>query len=311
MRDYAKVVPTFWTGDTGKALRKRGSEAMVVGLYLMSSPISNMLGLYYQPILYMAHETGLGLEGARKGLEGAIAAGFCRYDEESEMVWIPEMAKYQIASELKATDNRCAGIQKDYDALPVNPFLGEFFDKYQTAFHLTKKRGCEAPVKPLPSQEQEQEQEQKQDSLGAIAPLSPASPTTLDLLPPLTLDGTPDQPPALPPCPLKQLVAMYAARLPELPKPRYELWKDGEGAEAMRQRWKWLLSTEATRDDGSRYATTTAEGLEWFGRFFDSVAASDLLMGRKGAWRADLAWLMKRGNFTKVVQGNYVNRETV
>ena len=165
MRDYAKLVPTFWTGDTGKALRKRGSEAMVVGLYLMSSPISNMLGLYYQPILYMAHETGLGLEGARKGLEGAIACGFCSYDEDSEMVWVPEMAKYQIASELKAADKRCTGIQKDYEALPVNPFLGEFFDKYQAAFHLTKRRGTQAPCDTLRSQEQEQEQEQDSPSL--------------------------------------------------------------------------------------------------------------------------------------------------
>lgn len=145
---------------------------------------------------------------------------------------------------------------------------------------------------------------------GADAPLSPAAQPTGDEQPQLTLTGEPDAPPETPPCPLKQLVGMYAARLPELPKPRYELWKDGEGAEAMRQRWKWLLSTEATRDDGSRYATTAAEGLDWFSRFFDSVAGSDLLMGRKSAWRADLAWLMKRANFTKVVQGNYVNRET-
>lgn len=176
MRDYAKIVPTFWTGKTGKALRARGSEALIVGMYLLSSPHSNMLGLYYQPILYLAHETGLGLEGAKKGLQGAIEAGFCAFDEASEMVWVYEMAGYQIASELKASDNRCAGIQKDYDALQDNPFLGDFFDKYQGAFHLTSRRdsGEEveapsiAPPKPLRSQEQEQEQEQEKDT--PIAP---------------------------------------------------------------------------------------------------------------------------------------------
>ena len=61
MREYAKLAPTLWTGETGKALRKKGPEALIVAVYLMSSPHSNMLGLYYQPVMYMAHETGLGI----------------------------------------------------------------------------------------------------------------------------------------------------------------------------------------------------------------------------------------------------------
>ncbi len=171
MRDYAKLVPTFWTGKTGKALKARGSEAVIVAMYLMSSPHSNMLGLYYQPVLYMAHETGLGIEGASKGLQGAIEAGFCDFDEESEMVWVFEMAGYQIDSELMPKDKRCIGIQKEFEALPDNPFSGDFYEKYKAAFHLTearilnssfgKKEGSsQAPSKPLRSQEQEQEQEQ-------------------------------------------------------------------------------------------------------------------------------------------------------
>ncbi|MGZ0008642.1 hypothetical protein [Burkholderia gladioli] len=163
MRDYAKVAPKFWTSGTGKEIRARGSEGVIVALYLMSSPHSNMLGLYYQPKLYMAHETGLGIEGASKGLTACVEAGFCAFDEASEMVWVFEMASYQIADELKAADRRCVGIQKDYEALPNCPFLGEFFDRYQEAFHLKSKRivdaPSEAPSKPHRSQEQEQEQE--------------------------------------------------------------------------------------------------------------------------------------------------------
>ena len=162
MRDYSKVESKMWHGKTMKALRK-SPEGLVVALYLMTSPSSNMLGLYAQPILYMAYETGLGEEGARKGLQSCIEAGFCSYDEESEFVFVHEMACYQIASELKAADLRCKGIQKDYEALPDNPFLGAFYERYADVFHLTKARGIEAPSKPLRSQEQEQEQEQEQD----------------------------------------------------------------------------------------------------------------------------------------------------
>lgn len=167
MRDYAKVGPKFWTGKTGKAIRARGSEAVIVALYLMTSPHSNMLGLYYQPILYMAHETGLGIEGASKGLAGCIDAGFCSFDEASEMIWVHEMAAYQISPSLKPGDKRCAGIQKDYDGLPSCPFLADFFDKYCASFNLKTRRSsegaCGAPSKPLRSQEQEQEQEQEKE----------------------------------------------------------------------------------------------------------------------------------------------------
>jgi hypothetical protein len=169
MREYAKLSPTFWTGATGRALRRRGSEAVVMALYMVSSPHSNMLGLFYQPMMYAAHETGLGIEGASKGLDECIACGFCRYDPDTEMVWVLEMAAWQIAEQLTQADKRCKGIQKDYDALPNNPFLGDWFDRYKAAFHLKTRREFEpedgppdeAPLKPHRSQEQEQEQEQE------------------------------------------------------------------------------------------------------------------------------------------------------
>ncbi|MNV75954.1 hypothetical protein D3C71_1692810 [compost metagenome] len=117
----------------------------------------------------------------------------------------------------------------------------------------------------------------------------------------------------MPPCPHAKLLALFAKAVPELPQPRRELWEDSAGAEAMRQRWKWLLTaTRSTDDDrnGQRYATNAAEGIEWFRLFFDQVAASDFLTGRSGKWKnCDLSWLMKRENFSKVIQKNYINKE--
>jgi uncharacterized protein YdaU (DUF1376 family) len=143
---------------------------------------------------------------------------------------------------------------------------------------------------------------------GADAPLSPAMLTTV--LPPRSESDKPEDHAVTPICPLKQIVGVFAAKCPTLPKPRYEMWKDSAAAEAMRQRWKWLLSADAVREDGSRYATTPAEALDWFGRFFDAAHESDFLSGRSGSWKhCDLGWLMKRENFMKVVQGNYTNKE--
>jgi hypothetical protein len=167
MRDYSKVSPQFWIGKTGKALRKQGAEAVVVGMYLMTGPNSNMLGLYYLDMPTIAHQTGLGFEGACKGLQGAIDAGFCAYDHEAEVVWVYEMAAYQIAPQLKPDDKRCIGVQNEYNDLPENEHLRGFYEKYAKAFHMSFMRNSassmQAPSKPLASQEQEQEKEQEQE----------------------------------------------------------------------------------------------------------------------------------------------------
>jgi hypothetical protein len=156
LRDYAKVAGTFWTGATGRALKSKGKDAVIVGLYLMTCPNSNMLGLYWLPRLYIEHETGLGSEGASEGLARAIEVGFCEYDEASEVVWVKEMAAYQIADTLKSDDNRCKGIQREYDQLPENPYLARFYERYGVPFHMTAcrgkqkglRRGLQAPTKP-------------------------------------------------------------------------------------------------------------------------------------------------------------------
>lgn len=167
MRDYATVSPQFWLGKTGRELRKHGAEAQVVSFYLMTSPHANMLGLYYLPILYLAHETGLGMEGAKKGLRSSIEAGFCSYDEATEMVWVHEMAGYQVGRNLKPGDKKCAGVRNGYASLPENPFLSTFYDMYKNDFHLDLKRGndrgSEGASEGLRSQEQDQEQDQEQE----------------------------------------------------------------------------------------------------------------------------------------------------
>jgi len=67
MREYAKVTPCFWTGRTGRGLRK-DPDAQITALYLMTSQHANMLGLYYCPVAYIVADTGLTEEGAYKAL---------------------------------------------------------------------------------------------------------------------------------------------------------------------------------------------------------------------------------------------------
>lgn len=167
MREYSKIGPQFWIGKTGKVLRRAGVDAQLVGLYLLSSPHANMLGLYYLAQETIGHETGIGVERAVAGLKACISAGFCSYDEDSEMVWVHEMAFFQIAEKLLSSDKRSKGVQNEYNSLPDNPFLAKFHGKYAEAFCMTslrgdfrtQERGIEGAYMGLASQEQEQAQE--------------------------------------------------------------------------------------------------------------------------------------------------------
>jgi len=168
MRDYGAVSPRFWIGDTGKQLRGH-PEAQVLALYLMTSPHSTMTGVFHCPVLYMAHETGLGMEGAQKALRRLLEAGFCEYDSASEEVFVVRMAAYQVGESLKLNDNRVSGLRRDVEKMASAPLKKRFLEVYGEAFHLVEKAGgSEAPSKPLRSQEQEQEQKQDKKAPRAL-----------------------------------------------------------------------------------------------------------------------------------------------
>lgn len=159
MRDYSAVVPTFWTGKTGREIRALGPECQVVALYLLTSPHSNMIGLYYLPKLFISHETGMTIEGASKALRSLSEVHFCTYDDDSETVFVHEMARYQIGAELVASDKRVKGVENELKKFHNNPLLNDFLRRYAEAYHLDfddeEQSPIEAPSKALRSQDQD------------------------------------------------------------------------------------------------------------------------------------------------------------
>lgn len=146
MREYARFAPAFWLSKICKDIRRAGVEGVVMAGYLKTAPLSNMLGLYPLSLPAAGHETGLGFEGASKGLQICIKAGLCDYDEDSEFVWVFDMAREQIGEALKVSDNQVKNVQKQYAAMEENPFLARFYDRYGMDFHLTEKRGATPPL---------------------------------------------------------------------------------------------------------------------------------------------------------------------
>jgi hypothetical protein len=287
MRSYGRLHFSFWTGETGQALQKLGSEAVIMAAYLVTNPHSNMLGLYRLPIGYAAEETGLGYEGASKGLIHCQSVGLCKYDEASKFVWVITMATWEIAKELKESDNRVRGIERDYKSLPDNPFLAEWFDFYAPLFHLKERRlpkGLQRPSEAITGQVQVTGQVQgRADAF--TSPSGDVGDFALDPAP--KVNGNHRSKPV----PFEQIVDLYHERLPQLPKVE-KLTEKRKGQ--IRQRWQ---------DD--------LPDMDSWGNFFGYIAQSDFLMGRKPGsngrppFRADIEWLTNATNFTAIAEGKY------
>jgi uncharacterized phage protein (TIGR02220 family) len=165
MREFAKVPPQFWFNANER--KKLGCHAQLVAIYLLTSPHANMIGVYYLPVNFIAHETGMTMEEASKGLRGLIETQFCSYDDHSEFVWVHDMGFTQICTQLKPADNRVKAIQKMYLDLPKVSFLKAFYDKYVNVFLLKNRSECsqklEAPSDTLRSKEKEKEKKKEKD----------------------------------------------------------------------------------------------------------------------------------------------------
>ena len=95
----------------------------------------------------------------------------------------------------------------------------------------------------------------------------------------------------LPTCPHQEIIKLYADTLPMLTQ--VKIWSD------KRQR---LLKARWSEDE-------KRQSLEWWGKFFKYVAASDFLVGRASDWQCDIEWLLNSSNMVKVVEGKYHQRD--
>lgn len=278
MRDYGKVSPQFWIGRTGKALRGN-PEAQLLALYLMTSPHANMIGVYHCPIAYMAHETGLTIEGASKALQSLIEADFCTFDGVDEYVFVHQFALHQVGESLAPSDKRCKGVENELAKVPKNQCWQAFRARYAVPYNLPapaqNASPIEAPSEGLGSQKQKQKQEQKYSS-------------------PIGDGDKSAEADVVDPCPQQEIIALYHRLLPTGRQVRE--WTPAR-AQALRARW---------REKAKR------QNLEWWERFFGYVAESDFLTGKvhtpgRKPFELSLDWLVKAENMAKVIEGAYQN----
>lgn len=106
---------------------------------------------------------------------------------------------------------------------------------------------------------------------------------------PQQADGRPESTkPEIPPCPHSKIIDLYHETLPELPRVLKNRWQGSARARELAARWK-ESAEHRSRDFWTAY--------------FEAVRTQGHQMGNNDRnWRADLGWLVKRGNFDKMVE---------
>jgi hypothetical protein len=167
MREYSKVYPQIWIGETGRQLKDHGIETQFLAHYLITSPHANMVGIYYLPVSFISHETGMSAKVIAKAMANLIKLDYCLYDESKEYVWVKNMARFQVSPKLNLQDNMVKYVNSYFKNLPVLKFRMEFYQKYAEAFHLAKQEdvaGCsEGASEVLRSQEKENETDKEKE----------------------------------------------------------------------------------------------------------------------------------------------------
>jgi uncharacterized protein YdaU (DUF1376 family) len=105
----------------------------------------------------------------------------------------------------------------------------------------------------------------------------------------------------IPPCPHQAIIDLYHQTLPELPK--VISWNKTREAH-LKQRWRELFTEFECK--------SSEEALDWFKNdFFQFIKNSKFLTGRtqskdRRPFLADLEWVIKPTNFTKIIERKYL-----
>ncbi len=113
MAGYRQLHTRMWSSDQWFA--DLPPEHKLLFIYLFSNERASVIGLYELPIRVMAFETGLDRDCIEKALVEFGKAGKVHYDEQTGVVWVRNMFKYQGSTSPKLLER----IKADLRSVPA------------------------------------------------------------------------------------------------------------------------------------------------------------------------------------------------
>ena len=133
-RKFAKVYPNVWKS---KKLRDVSAKAKLLAMYFLTSPSYCMVGIYEQPLELVRKHTDLNKDTLDQAMTELIKVDFIRYDYDTEVVWVVDMALSQVAdgrlspSQQKGVINELARLSIECQFPFVDDFIQHYGNKYE------------------------------------------------------------------------------------------------------------------------------------------------------------------------------------
>lgn len=147
------VQDQFWTGETGRLIKKAGKDAQILAIYLITNNEANKIGLYYLGQDKALRFLAVSAIEFNEAMQALIAIGFCDYDDDTGMVFIYNMAGHQIGFNLKMNDNKIIGVHNLLKSYPKNDRLVKAFVSHNQHFFHIPAEGNDIPEIPRNDQQ--------------------------------------------------------------------------------------------------------------------------------------------------------------
>lgn len=172
MRDYGKIFTSFWTSPTTRALSEDGRT---LALYLLSSPHSNIIGVFRVPDGYVAEDLQWSSERVSKAFQNLSENDWATRNQRTGWVVIHHYLKWNPIENPNQAKSALKQLDITPDTVPEKPLIArtimgscERFPKKLTADILNRLQTLSKPIaetlpKGFRNQHQDQDQEQQQD----------------------------------------------------------------------------------------------------------------------------------------------------
>lgn len=121
---YRSIDAAFWTDPAVRAL---SPEEKLLYFYLISNPHTHLSGIYYLPVSFVIHETGLTESQARKAIDTLSKGSLVEYDGDREVVWVVKMLRHQSTS-----PKTMVAVAKQLKRVHKSPLIANLLQEYHT-----------------------------------------------------------------------------------------------------------------------------------------------------------------------------------
>jgi hypothetical protein len=276
-RDYGRVYTAFWKSEQIRALSDRGK---LLANYLITSPHSNMVGAYLLPDAYIADDLNWSFETVRQTVSELEKIQFCKRFKDGRHIAICKFLEWNPIE----NPNVAKAAERLFEQLPQDTALDHVINglrRYEEHFRKAFPNGHSTVLKRFaePSRNQEQEPDQEED---------PEPEQEQDVLLPAFAGE-----------PIETLAFQF-----------YFEVTDGLD-------WSQPRDLNAERRTKILARVEQAGGLEGWRAALRRAVASSFLLGTKGrdkahaSWRPNLDFFLQKKSFTKLLEGQYDDRENL